>query len=120
MKRGFISTLLVVLFAATTTAAFADCYVNPKGDLVGGGRNTIHGCHKWGASARCDRAGSVDFHFKNDPNISCTAWITANGATKWDAYTTSWHRYHPDNKKITCKQYWVNNNTLDVTGTLVK
>ena len=117
MKNGFVTALLVLLFAATTTVAFADCYVNPKGDLVGGGRWAIQKCHNWGASARCDGNGQVDFHFKNDPNISCTAYISPNGSKHWDAFTREWHRYTPDHKKISCKQYWVNSNTLDVTGT---
>lgn len=117
MKNGFLTALLILLFAATTTAAFADCYVNPKGGLIGGGRSAIQKCHNWGASARCDGSGQVDFHFNNDPNISCTAYISPNGSKHWDAFTREWHRYHPDNKKISCKQHWVNSNTLDVTGT---
>ena len=115
MNKGFTAALLAFLFAAAGSAAFADCYVNPKGELAPG-YNVGHGCHRWGASARCDRAGFVDFAFKGDPNISCGVYITQNGSTKWNASTMEWHRYTPDHKKILCKQYWVNNNTLDVTG----
>jgi hypothetical protein len=115
VRKGLVATVLAVVFAASSTAAFADCYVNPKGHLdvayrVGGR------CNKWGASARCDQSGWVDFRFKGDTMIGCGVHISPNGTTKWDATTTVWHGQSPDGKKIRCTQHWSNNNTLDVTG----
>jgi hypothetical protein len=124
MIRALASVLLAAL-TALPAIAFADCYVNPKGDLVGGHYTTLHACHKWGSSVRCnpDRSSETayaTFYFKGDPDIACGVRIQPNGMTKWHASTSTWYHYTPHKQEIRCSQYWVNNNTLDVNGTLVK
>ena len=120
-----VAFALVALFALVPAVAFADCYVNPKGDLVGGHYDVLHDCHRWGSSARCNpdnsaRTGYVTFYFKGDPDIACGVRIQQNGMTKWHAYTAEWYHYSPHKQVIKCTQYWQNNNTLDVTGTVIK
>lgn len=121
MKTTLIAAALAAL-TAFPAAALADCYVNPKGDIQK--YETLHACHSWGASVRCDpsegHTAYVTFYFKGDWDIACGVRITPNGAHMWHANTTTWYHYTPHHQLIECTQYWQNNNTLDVTGKRIK
>ncbi|MGH7660986.1 MAG: hypothetical protein ACRENA_08770 [Vulcanimicrobiaceae bacterium] len=123
MRKGIIAFALFVF--ASTGVAFADLYINPKGDIqllrVGSG------CHAWGSSVRCDpnpattgaHPRSAYFRLKGNDKVGCDVYgiYSNHNGHAWVARTESWVYSTAHENKINCSQHWVNENTLTVTGT---
>lgn len=103
MRKPLVAATTAILLAATTAIAFADCYINPKGDITL--LRVSPGCHAWGSSVRCDLdgyySGWATFTLKDNKDLRCIVSISKNG-NKWDAYTHIDVPTVPDKKKISC------------------